>query len=111
MDECMSHDRMCTLDLPLIGLQSKSFYLDWPTYDNMRITDDNNGQIRIPAVLNCSAAAYPPATYAWIDESNGNTINGPTITINHFGNYTCIASNIIRGRRYQQSKSITLQGT
>ena len=76
----------------------------------MRIIGHDNGQIRTPALLNCSADANPPANYTWKDESNGYTINAPTIIITHGGNYKCTASNIIRRKRYQQSKSITLQG-
>ena len=77
----------------------------------MTITGHANGQIRTPAMLNCSAASNPPATYKWLDESNVKIAEGSTIIITHGGKYACSASNIIRGRLYQQSMSITLQGT
>lgn len=76
----------------------------------MTIIGHKNGQILHSALLSCSAAANPPTTYTWIDESNGVVTNGPTIIINKSGKYTCNASNIIRGKYYHQSKSIDLQG-
>src|SRR6218665_2087207 len=76
----------------------------------MVITGHDDGHIRTSAPLKCSANVNPTATYTWIDESNGNTINGSTINITHSGKYTCNASNIIRGQFHQHSKSITLQG-
>lgn len=76
----------------------------------MTIIGDNNGEIGTSALLYCYAAANPPATYKWIDETSGEITNGPTIIVHHSGNYTCTASNIIRGHKYQHSKTVNLQG-
>lgn len=75
----------------------------------MTIIGGNNGEIGTSALLYCYAAANPPATYRWIDETSGEITNGPIIIVHHGGNYTCIASNIIRGQKYQQSKTVYLQ--
>lgn len=76
----------------------------------MTINGHDNGQIRTPAVINCSASANPPVNYTWFYESKVKIADGPTIIIYNGGNYTCTVSNIIRGQRYQQSKSVTLRG-
>lgn len=75
----------------------------------MTITDDNKRQIRALAVLTCYAAANPPATYEWTDESTGEITKGAKVVINHSGNFTCNASNVIRGKTFHQSKLVYWQ--
>src|SRR6218665_53608 len=91
-------------------MNAKLFHLDWPTEDNMRISGDSNGYILTSGVLFCNVFANPPAAYEWIDESNGNITDGQSIQITHSGKYTCNVSNTIRGKCYQESKSIHVQG-
>lgn len=74
----------------------------------MKITVDYNAKIYITALLNCFAAANPPATYTWLDENKYQIATGQTLTVDKGGEYTCNASNVIGGTYYTQSKSVHL---
>lgn len=76
----------------------------------MTITVDKEGTIFSTTLLNCSAAANPPAAYKWVNKINVEIANGPTLTVKQDGVYTCNASNFIGGKYYTQSQSVHLIG-
>ena len=69
--------------------------------------------IDLNASISCSAAGYPEPVFEWKDDTSTLTRPGANMTVTELGlhTFTCIASNIIRGRTHVVERNITLAVT